>query len=307
MANPSEDAIEMMLMAQEVVDFIDENPITGMGHDELNSSITRLEQMRSNIRRKEVKVSSAGEVIAEDVKMTVNHAIIAVKDFIKTVNDVKSKTRFRQERANQDQSSHKDRTTEFLLNCIHHTMSELQEIFKRDTSEADSINLLIWRKEEAVVNKKFEKVQEDYKECLQAQITNADNLFNIKETGEKFNYLTNLRLRYVKELAFQINERELDKHAEFTKLKLDIKIEKFSDFDASTDFYTFRSNFEKVHLSSTPKEHLPDLLRNNYLTDPARTMVSNLTSIDEVWERLREAFGDPKNDAVKKTSATKEL
>ena len=39
MVNPSEDAIEMMLMAQEVVDFIDENPITGMAHDELNSSI----------------------------------------------------------------------------------------------------------------------------------------------------------------------------------------------------------------------------------------------------------------------------
>ena len=78
--------------------------------------------------------------------MTVNHAVIAVKDFIKTVNDVKSKTRLRQERANQDQSSLKNRTTEFLLNCIHHTMSELQEIFERDTSEADSTNLLIWRK-----------------------------------------------------------------------------------------------------------------------------------------------------------------
>ena len=51
---------------------------------------------------------------------------------------------------------------------------------------------------------------------------------------------------------------------------------------------------EKVNLSSTPKELLPDLLRNNYLPDPARTMVSNLTSIDEVWERFRDEFSDPK-------------
>ena len=37
-------------------------------------------------------------------------------------------------------------------------MSEVQEIFKCDTLEADSTNLLIWSKEEAAVNKKFEKV-----------------------------------------------------------------------------------------------------------------------------------------------------
>ena len=81
MANPSEDAIEMMLMAQEVVDFIDENPITGMGHDELNSSITRSQSI----------ISKRSD--SRDVKKTVNHAFVAVKDFIKTVNDVKSITR----------------------------------------------------------------------------------------------------------------------------------------------------------------------------------------------------------------------
>ena len=60
------------------------------------------------------------------------------------------------------------------------------------------------------------------------------------------------------------------------------------------DIYTFRSEFEKLHLKETPTNKLPDLLKHNYLANPALGMVKSLEDITEIWERLQKAYGDPK-------------
>jgi hypothetical protein len=39
---------------------------------------------------------------------------------------------------------------------------------------------------------------------------------------------------------------------------------------------------------------LPDLLKNNYLDDSALILVKSLEDIDEIWDRLKGAFGEPK-------------
>ena len=47
----------MILTAQEVVDFIDENPTNGMGHDELNSSITRTIEIKRQKKKSQSIIS----------------------------------------------------------------------------------------------------------------------------------------------------------------------------------------------------------------------------------------------------------
>ena len=97
-------------------------------------------------------------------------------------------------------------------------------------------------------------------------------------------------------------------HSDFKRSKLNIHLEKFTGYDSKSDYYTFRTNFEKVaNLSSTPTSLLPDLLVNNYLADPAYTMVKNLESIDDIWARLEKAFGDTKLMLRKKISHLKSL
>ena len=49
-----------------------------------------------------------------------------------------------------------------------------------------------------------------------------------------------------------------------------------------------------MHLQSTPKRLLPDLLKNNFLADPALTLVESLNDIDLIWQRLSDAYGNPK-------------
>ena len=45
---------------------------------------------------------------------------------------------------------------------------------------------------------------------------------------------------------------------------------------------------------------LPDLLINNYLEDPALSLVKSVKDISEIWDRLKLAYGDPKSMLKKK-------
>ena len=294
MANesPSEDSIDLMVMSQEVMDIIEESPINDMGTEEINIIITKLEQLRTSIRKKEIKVTASKEILAEDLRISVNQAVLSIKDFIKAANDIKVKSNLRSERIKCDEAAQKERTVVFLLECLKQSILEFGSIFERDIKKADSNILLNWRQDLSTINNSYEKIRDDYKQCLETPTTNADVLKIIQKTGEEYKLLDKMRQSYITKLTSEINLRELDKHTEFKRSKLNIKLERFSGYDNSTDFYTFRTNFEKMYKSSTPTELLPDLLRNNYLADPALTMVKTLNTIDEIWVRLKEAFGD---------------
>ena len=63
---------------------------------------------------------------------------------------------------------------------------------------------------------------------------------------------------------------------------------------------TFRDNFEKIYIQSTPTTLLPDLLKNNFLWEPALTLVKSIENIDDIWLQLRTAYGDTKILLTKK-------
>ena len=70
-----------------------------------------------------------------------------------------------------------------------------------------------------------------------------------------------------------MNSSELDKQKQFKESNLNIKLAKFRGYASSTDIYTFQKDFEKLYLHRTPKSLLPDLLKNNYLDEPALSLV----------------------------------
>ena len=107
-----------------------------------------------------------------------------------------------------------------------------------------------------------------------------------------------MKSRFVSQINQEFLKRELDKDQSVKHLN--IKLEKFCGYDSPVDFYTFRTRFEKIYLISTPSHHLPDLLKNNFLGEPALSIVKSLDDINEIWSRLRKAFGDTKTMLIKK-------
>ena len=101
--------------------------------------------------------------------------------------------------------------------------------------------------------------------------------------------------------------REIDKFKSFKQANLNINLKKFTGYESSTDIFTFRSNFEKLHSRNTPKSLLPDMLINNFLGDPALSLVKGLTDINIIWDRLIQAYGNSKILISKKFSEIKKL
>ena len=48
---------------------------------------------------------------------------------------------------------------------------------------------------------------------------------------------------------------------------------------------------------------ITDVLKNNLLEAPALSLVSSITDVDEIWERLKRSYGDPKLLLRKKTAS----
>ena len=228
----------------------------------------------------------------ESLQDTTNEALAGIKDYIKSAKDFRSKCRLRGEVKPNEEAVFKNRSIIFSIEYTQHWMGELEKEFIKDVTDVDRDQLLEWRTKISSYNAKMEKIAESYKEILKTPINSADILMDIKRIGENYVKLETLKQMFKDKLHKEISVRELDKDVKFNKHQLNIQLEKFTGYDASSDVYTFRSNFEKVHLDSTPKRLLPDLLKNNYFDEPAKNLVTSLDNIDEIWDRLQSAYGD---------------
>ena len=101
--------------------------------------------------------------------------------------------------------------------------------------------------------------------------------------------------RYENFIQHELCEREIEKGKSFQVSSLNIKLEKFSGYHSDMDIYTFQREFEKLHTKCTPKKMLSDLLKYNYLSNPALAMVKSVQNIDDNWERLKKLMVIPKH------------
>ena len=86
-----------------------------------------------------------------------------------------------------------------------------------------------------------------------------------------------------------------------------IKLSKFSGYDSKLDVNTFHIKFIKIYKQTTPKRMMSDVLKNNHLGGAAFLLVRSNDNIDEIWKRLKSAYGDPKLLLKKKLSVTNKI
>ena len=100
--------------------------------------------------------------------------------------------------------------------------------------------------------------------------------------------------KYKSSLLDQVRIRELEKQKSFSASLINIQLEKFKGFASELDVYSFKAEFEKLHLKNTPTNKLADLLKHNYLANPALGLVKSIDDINDIWGRLQQSYGDPK-------------
>ena len=125
---------------------------------------------------------------------------------------------------------------------------------------------------------------------------NKDAMDFLDNLKVKFKLVLSLQPSYEQMVMSAVSYRE---HDTLKTSLLNIKLPKFNGYECSIDIYSFRSNFGKLYLKSTPSSLLPDLIKNNFLDNPALLLVKNVTDMEEIWRRLIETYGDHKTLLIK--------
>ena len=172
--------------------------------------------------------------------------------------------------------------------------------FKKDLTDAQDQELQRRKADLPEHLKKLERISKNCQEIMMFPSKSEDVIFGMKDVEERYENLLSIRDLYVMQLKDMISERELEKHDLFNEAHLNIKLSKFSGYGSQTDVYTFQCDFEKLYLRTTPKRVLSDLLKNNFLGDSALLLVKNEDDINEIWKRLKIAYGDPKTMLARK-------
>ena len=90
----------------------------------------------------------------------------------------------------------------------------------------------------------------------------------------------------------EISNRDLTEDKIKNASLLGIKLPKFKGYHSTYDYYTFKSEFERIVKKRISKDLLSDYLKHNYLEGQALQLVKEIDDLDKIWDRLKSAYGN---------------
>ena len=75
---------------------------------------------------------------------------------------------------------------------------------------------------------------------------------------------------------------------------LNIDLVKFKGYESKLDIYSFRNEFEKLIQPTILQRYWSDTPKKNYLSGPALTLVERSETVEDIWVKLIDAYGNVK-------------
>ena len=281
-------------IADDIDDFMDENPIVEVedSMSDLDLLVKRMEDMRSQYRSRYKEISELK--YNEDLEEEFADRLKSMKDYIKFCKEAKLKIRKQEKAGKQDEMQARNNTFLFLLEDATRVLQSLEKEINIGEIPLDFGELSRRRKGLESVEENVSRLATKFTEIISFSSSSDQDKKELNMFRERYNNLLTMKTAYVNKIKTDVQRSELDKEEALKELSLDIKLHRFNGYGSPTDIFTFQSNFEKLYLHKYPKRLLPDLLKNNFLGEMALAMVRYLYDIDEIWLRLKKAFGDPK-------------
>ena len=287
---------EQATSADDINDFLDENNLDDNISDieDIESCISRIEQLRSKYRRTHKDLSKLSDNYEINYGKEFLETIASIKCYIKEANRRKGTIQQLQKEADVEEKHNerkievqkqikKNEACQFHINEINQLTKELNHEFKIKPDEIEDEHLLQMENEIKENNNKMGRLSSRIKNLLSLKqawdLEQEEAIRNIYAVYQRLITRKNEYCTFIKE---ECSRKELSKEESFKTSNLKIKLQKFRGYESSADIYTFRSEFEKVYSRSTPRRILPDVLKNNFLEDPALSLVKSLDNINEI-------------------------
>ena len=287
--------IDEATLNEDIRDFLEENLIEDMEHSmqDLDAALVRVEEFRSEYRRKHNHLQRfLGEMYDEQYKTSCLEMMERIKTYILEAKKCRKIIRDGETKKKDYEMIGKQKSFKFLLDEVDRTIEDFEDTFKL-SKELTNDDVTRLKKDVSHISKELVHLSGRFLELHQLA-DSGDNLTAVEKRRKRYEKLIITKEKYFDDLQKEATKRELEKHKKFNDKSLNVKLAKFKGYGSSIDVYTFQSDFEKVHLRDTPTELLPDVLKNNFLENPALALVRHLDDINEIWERLKSAYGDPR-------------
>ena len=285
---------------EDISDLIDENPVDDLDSiEDIDFYINKIEQYRTQYRsfHKQLEILS-GENYETTFQKQYDLILSKIKEYVKLAKQKRKHFTGAKHREDQYERDSKRRSRDFLMNEIKRSIRDMKSKFNSSLEDENDGEVLLRKTNLSDHLKMMENLSKRFRELLESSSTEIED--DINNISHLYKELVAENEIYIHSLEKQIKIRELNKQDLFKESNLNIKLSKFKGYESQTDIYTFQSEFEKLHERCTPKRMLPDLLKNNYLEDPALSIVKSVDDIKEIWDRLKSAYGDPKSMLTKK-------
>ena len=296
------------LLKQEIDDYMDENPTneTCIYFADVDTCIDKITQMRTEFRTICIDLENTMPTAQYPTySHEINDIMAAIKEYIinakKRKSDIKRSEKYQtttedslKRKKECEERAQKKRAAEFLIGEVSRITTELLNEFEKECNPDVIDEEILRRKDDLSTNiLKLDQLSNKFQRCLEIIPEDLDDKEAVIDgLVKRYQDLIERKESYDAFITSEIKERELSKQKSFQVSSLNIKLSKFSGYDSDMDIYTFQREFDKLHLKNTPKRMLSDLLKYNYLKEPALSLVKSLESIDEMWNRLKKAYGD---------------
>ena len=266
--------------------------------EDMDTVIHRLEEFRSIFRERYKEVEHLMGIddfnlmyggVLDEILLRIKNRLLDIKKLRRGLRNSGHEAKVQADAANL-------RYFKFVHDEIKNQLADIEGQVAVVAADESDDELLFKSKHIAEIQKKLDDIWRKISEIMKLNV-DAEAVDTLQE---EYRTLVDLKKDYTVELQAEVSKRELKKKENFKKTKLNIELPKFSGYDCVLDIYTFKSDFEKLHNDTVPKEHHADLLKNNYLKDPALSLVKSVLNIEEIWKRLKKAYGSPKHLMQKK-------
>ena len=289
--------IEEPTIYDDMNDFIDEKQIEDIQEpfEVLDDIINKTEKFRIIYRSKHKELQAyLGEDYHNHYASTFMAQLAKLKQFITDAKNAKRNLRSQHDQKLNAEKEAKNKSMDFTINNVLSVMDNLEAEVKIDIAETSDDELLRRKESKVSLFNTIENLSNKIKDILEQTSLDYKRRLTTTNLTQRYENLLMFQGIYSDKLYKEISKRELEKQSKFNNLSLNIKLSKFRGYNSPVDIFTFQRDLEKLYLKSTPKSMLSDLLKNNFLEDPALSLVKSVNDIAEIWIRLKQAYGDSK-------------
>ena len=255
-----------------------------------------------------LRIKEEGAEFAKEFQGLYDTQIETLEKFIQTRRDSisnlrqKEKTAEDERRKSEEQKKNENKKAidqESVLLCkniydnICDRMKKLETKCGIKTSSLSDLQIMDLKKDMKSIDVEYTGIIDKILKLTESKPSRYTETENLAVTvSDRKAELNKIIDTYKTSLDAEISKRDLTEDKIKSASLLGIKLSKFKGYNSTLDYYTFKSEFEKLVAPRIQSHLQSDYLKHNYLDGQALQLVKEIDDVSEIWKRLKSSYGN---------------